>query len=273
LHHLRAAATIATMLKREIELLRFSGARVVRIIDGAGAHVGEHAHDWPVLSIFVLGSYENRSTVGDRSISSPSAVFYRAGATHENRVGRNGYEQLQIEFDPQWLRLRTDGLHPAHHWIGGRVAASARELASIWSSADASEAKVARATEDFLHRAMGDRDPNRPAWLTRVVQRLQSNRIPSTRMLARELGMHAGWLAEAYRSAMGEGLQETVRRRRVEVATGLLRHSAQPAADIAAAAGFCDQSHMIRAVRAVLGRTPTQIRAEWAGLTRVAPDA
>lgn len=261
------------MLKREIELLNFSGARVVRMIDGSNAHVAEHAHDWPVLSIFVLGSCDNRSIAGESTIASPSAVFYRAGAAHENRVGRYGYEQIQMEFDPRWLRS-VDTLHadPVRHWIGGPVAAAARALATLWSRPDAGEAAVVGATEEFFRRAMAHRDAKRPAWMQHVAQRLQSDVVPTTRELARELGLHAGWLAEAYRDAAGEGLHETVRRRRVAIATSLLRHSDRPPADIAATAGFCDQSHMIRSLRALLGRTPTQIRAEWNALTRDAPD-
>jgi AraC-like DNA-binding protein len=253
--------------KREIELLELSGARVVRIIDGADADVAEHSHDWPVLSIFVLGSCDNRSTLGDHAISSPSAVFYRAGVAHANRVGQFGYEQIQIELDPRWLRSvnMTDG-DPTRHWIGGRVAAAARVLASAWTRPGAAEDTVAKATEDFLRLAMNDRNAKRPVWLNRVVQCLHSDAVPTTRELARELGMHAGWLAEAYRVAAGEGLQETVRRRRVAIAASLLRQSDQSPAAIAAAAGFCDQSHMIRSLRAVLGRTPTQIRTEWTAL-------
>lgn len=255
------------MQKREIELHEFSGARVVRIIDGADAHVDEHAHDWPVLSIFVLGSCDNHSTLGEHAISSPSAVFYRAGALHENRAGRYGYEQIQMELDPRWLRpVDTSGADPVRHWIGGPVAAAARSLAKTWNTPNAAEATVAKATGDFLRMALQERSAKRPAWLNRVVQHLHSDAVPTTRELARELGMHAGWLAEAYRAATGEGLQETVRRRRVAMATSLLRHSERSPADIAAAAGFCDQSHMIRSLRAVLGRTPTQIRGEWTEL-------
>ena len=55
---------------------------------------------------------------------------------------------------------------------------------------------------------------------------------------------------------------ETVRRRRVERATVQLRASTAPLADIAAECGFCDQSHMNRAFRAVLGRTPLDVRRE-----------
>lgn len=67
---------------------------------------------------------------------------------------------------------------------------------------------------------------------------------------------------------MGKGIGETMRRKRVERATSLLRCSDAPAAEIAVAAGFCDQSHMIRAFRGLIGRTPSQVRAEWQALGR-----
>jgi transcriptional regulator GlxA family with amidase domain len=70
-------------------------------------------------------------------------------------------------------------------------------------------------------------------------------------------------MTQAYRSAVGEGIRETARRAKVEVAATMLRQTAIGAADIAAAAGFCDQSHMIRCFLSVLGRTPLQVRAEW----------
>ncbi|MDQ4087634.1 MAG: helix-turn-helix domain-containing protein, partial [Pseudomonadota bacterium] len=93
--------------------------------------------------------------------------------------------------------------------------------------------------------------------------RLAMDRPPPTRRLADELGLSPAWLAEAWRSTVGEGIGQALRRRRVATAANLLRVTALPAAQIAAAAGFCDQSHMIRAFHAVLGRTPAQVRAEW----------
>ena len=61
---------------------------------------------------------------------------------------------------------------------------------------------------------------------------------------------------------MGEGVGETRRRRRVETASALLRNTRLPLAEVALAAGFCDQSHMNRCFAAVLGRTPLQVRRE-----------
>ena len=74
----------------------------------------------------------------------------------------------------------------------------------------------------------------------------------------------------AYRAWRGEGLAETARRLRVERAALLLRGSDAPLADIALAAGFCDQSHMNRAFRAVLDRTPLDVRLETALLQPLA---
>ena len=78
----------------------FSGACVRRVIDRSLARVPEHAHDWPVLSLFVIGSYLNETEVGTRFICGPSAVFYRAGARHRNATAAVGFEQIEIEFDP-----------------------------------------------------------------------------------------------------------------------------------------------------------------------------
>jgi hypothetical protein len=60
---------------------RFSGASVQRVIDRSRACVPEHAHDRPVLSLFAMGAYANRTEAGERLLCGPSAVFYRAG-TH-----------------------------------------------------------------------------------------------------------------------------------------------------------------------------------------------
>jgi AraC family transcriptional regulator len=65
-----------------------------------------------------------------------------------------------------------------------------------------------------------------------------------------------------YRRTAGEGLQETIMRRRIERAVEPLRAADIPIAEIAAGTGFCDQSHLNRALKRLIGRTPAQVRAE-----------
>ncbi|HEY6922715.1 MAG TPA: helix-turn-helix domain-containing protein, partial [Steroidobacteraceae bacterium] len=80
--------------------------------------------------------------------------------------------------------------------------------------------------------------------------------------LARGACRHPSWLGSAYRQATGEGLQQTAARFRVERAARLLRESDQPYAGVAFEAGFCDQSHMNRTFRRLLGRSPATVRDE-----------
>src|SRR5262245_25498231 len=111
-------------------LQKFGGATVRRVVDRSGARVPEHAHDWPVLSIFVLGGDLNQTELGEAFIAGPSAVLYRAGAAHRNTVASSGFEQIEIELDPAWLGRALPGA-PVSRWIGGRGGAEARTLAQV----------------------------------------------------------------------------------------------------------------------------------------------
>lgn len=248
----------------EIGVRRFGGVRACRVVDAPHSSIGEHAHDWPVLSIYVAGGLKNTTEAGACSIESPWVVLYGAGASHSNRVGPRGFEQLEIEFDPDWLKLAaaTD-LRGVTHCIGGPVCLSARRLAQLWLHGNQGERLLMDATRAFVATALAAKSVGRPAWLASALTRVQSRPGTTAAQLASELGLNPHWLAQAYRVATGEGIRETARRTRVERAATLLRSTDLSAADIAAAAGFCDQSHMIRCFLQVLGRTPSQVENEW----------
>ncbi len=244
-------------------LLTISGARAIRVIEVPDSTIGEHAHDWPVLSLYVMGSCTRSFTSQVAQINGPCAVLHRLGEFHSSSVGATGLEQIDIEFDPAWLRLAGASLFDrTQHLRGGETGAAARRLSALWTGGLAAERTLSRATADFLQQALTSTAAREPHWLATVVAKIQDEHPPNTIDLARELHLHPGWLAQGYRSATGEGMQETLMRRRVERAVLLLRTSADRAAEIAAEAGFCDQSHMIRCFRRLLGRTPTDVRAE-----------
>jgi AraC-like DNA-binding protein len=248
----------------EIPLRRFGGAHAQRLVDAPGAELGEHSHDWPVLSIFVAGQVENRSETGTRNISSPCLVLYGAGAPHANSIGPDGFEEIQIEFDPDWLGSGSiRELGRPRHWVGRDAAAAARQLASLWCNVRTSEAQLREASAAFLATAQNVEPSRTPPWIIGAVRRLKEKPATSAIELAMHYGLSVHWVTQAYRSAVGEGIRETGRRARVEIAAKMLRQTASPAAEIAAAAGFCDQSHMIRCFLSVLGRTPLQVRTEW----------
>lgn len=254
----------------ETELRRFSGGRLVRIVDGGNSTTPEHSHDWPILSLFVMGDYRKLHQDGETKIAGPSAVLHCAGAPHTNIVGGAGLEQVELQFDPAWLQMERSAGRPVNCWIGGRVATAARWLASVWMKTEVEEPELIDCTRRFLSLAVSDPATPEPPWLGRLLERLEEDEIPSTRELARELDLHSAWLARAYRAAVGEGLQDTLRRRRVQRAVSLLRESGWPTAEVAIAAGFCDQSHMNRGFQHVLGRSPVRVRGEQIALAAFA---
>jgi AraC-like DNA-binding protein len=251
-------------------LRSFSGACIRRVIDRSHACVPEHAHDWPVLSLFVIGSYLNETEVGERFICGPSAVFYRAGARHRNTTAAVGFEQIEIEFDPAWLGSGLLPSLPVTLWVGGRVGTEARYLAHACEVA-ASAIRLRSALQRFLE--VVSRQPQRQlaSWIGPMTRRLREDTTLRISDLATEAHRHPSWVGSAYRHATGEGLQDTVARFRVEHAARLLRETGQPYAAIAIDAGFCDQSHMNRTFRRVLGRSPGAVREDRRDFRQTAP--
>ncbi len=237
----------------------FSGASIRRVVDRSGASVPEHAHDWPVLSLFVIGGYSNRTEIGETFIATPSAILYRAGAAHRNTVASTGFEQIEVEFDPAWLGCHCLPDVPVARWIGGRAGAEARTLVRVCSQ-ETDEERLRAAVRRFVELASREPERRSPRWLGAVTRRLSENTSLTVDELAGEVRRHPSWLGTAYKLATGEGVLQAAARLRVEVAVRLLRETDLSCAHIAADAGFCDQSHMNRAFRRVLGRPPSVVR-------------
>jgi AraC family transcriptional regulator len=252
------------------QMRNFSGASIRRVIDRSHACVPAHAHDWPVLSLFVMGAYFNETEVGAQFICGPSAVFYRAGAAHRNTIAALGFEQIEIEFDPAWIGLAGFPDGPVAQWIGGWAGRQARDLARACAG-EISEGRLRTAIRRFLGAAQRQPAREPASWIGGVTRRLREDPTLRITELAREAHRHPSWIGAAYRHATGEGLQESAARFRVERATRLLRETAEPHAAIAFEAGFCDQSHMNRTFRRVLGRSPAAVREERGNFRQSAP--
>jgi AraC-like DNA-binding protein len=242
-------------------LHRFTGAFVKRVIDRSHTRVPEHAHDWPVVSIYVIGSYLNETEIGEQFIAGPSVVFYRPGAAHRNTIAADGFEQIEIEFDPAWLGRSFLPAMPVQRWIGGDSRAVRQSLLHACGP-EGSELQLRAALRRFVGTAQVEPAGEPPGWAETVVRRLKNDTTLRVRDLAHGVDRHPSWIGSAYRRAAGEGLQETAARFRVERAASLLRETEQPCARVAVEAGFCDQSHMNRTFRRVLGRSPAEVRED-----------
>jgi AraC-like DNA-binding protein len=104
--------------------------------------------------------------------------------------------------------------------------------------------------------------PRPPAWVLRVRDLLEDCYVADLDItdLAGEAGVHRVHLARVFRAHFGTGPGEFVRRARFRRARELLLRTTLPLAQVALEAGFCDQSHLVRATRRALNMTPGALR-------------
>jgi len=249
----------------DLALHQFAGARAHRAVHTGVMDLPAHKHDWPCLAFHLLGAYDEINESGRRRIDGPAVAFHAAGAHHAERFDEAGAEVLIVTFDPAWLRL--DGLDAGRLrtrcWTEGEAAGRASLIAALWLDRETGEHRLRQETASFLARAAAaGASSRRPRWFEDVRHALRADPSRGAPQIAAKLGLNRAWLARAYRAVAGEGLRDAARRYRTERAVRLLRSSALSIAEVAAQAGFCDQSHLNRALKALTGRTPVQIRGE-----------
>lgn len=77
--------------------------------------------------------------------------------------------------------------------------------------------------------------------------------------LAGEAGVSASYLKVLFRESVGLPVHQYIIKRRVEYAAMLLTRGNLSPSQIAVQAGFCDQGHMARCMRRVLGLVPSEL--------------
>jgi AraC-like DNA-binding protein len=243
----------------------FAGVEAVHVQHAGPRHIPEHAHDWPNLTIPLLGHASEEYGTAKVRLSGGVAVYHPAGGAHTSDIDDCGLDTLGILFDPDWVAIegaRTDLGKPVS-WQGGHGAALARRLARLWMQPEVPEAELRCAMLRLLSAPR--RTPNVPEWLPVVQRAIAQEGVTSTSELARRVDLHPAWLAHSYRRVTGQGLQESLRMQRLEHAVADIRNTQRPLSEISHAAGFCDQAHMHRWTLALLGKTPGQLRAQAAG--------
>lgn len=81
--------------------------------------------------------------------------------------------------------------------------------------------------------------------------------------MARVVGVSPSHFKSLFKAAIGVPAHRYVMRRRVARAVELIQAGGLPLAKVAAATGFAHQSHLARAMRAVIGRTPGELQREY----------
>ena len=257
--------------RRPGELHGRTGARCTAggfiITDGfypPSLRIRRHDHELASLCIVMSGGYDEDYGNRCRRAEPGTAIVHPAGEHHANRHDPAPGRVLTIEVEHGRLDLlRQEFPIMDESWhgedrgltvIARRIAAEARQAGH----------GALTAVESLVLELLARVHPvQRPAargaqWLARVRDELEAfpGRPPPLGQLALLAGVHPVHLARAFRAAFGCSVGCYSRRLQVARAVILLDDPDLSLSAIALEAGFADQSHMTRLVRAQTGLPP-----------------
>lgn len=232
------------------------------VFDGAyppGHRFEPHTDGRPRISVVLRGAVKEEARGREEVASAASVVVKPADVRHRNAFGPEGARLVSVVLPEA---LWGDGLDDWRwHHAGPAGGAGLRFVRSLHQSPEAAEDHLWA----LLAAVAAERDGPGPVapWLLRAKEHMDDAPAdaPSVAALAADADVHPVSLARAFRRAFGVAPTTYRRRLRVRRAADLLASSDAPAAQVALDAGFADQSHMCRDVRAELGLTPGQLRA------------
>jgi AraC family transcriptional regulator len=204
-----------------------------------------HRHAGAYAALVLDGSHVECSADGPVHCAPGTLLLHPCFHAHGNRFGTGGAVVLNLPLDASCaagtdalLALQVPDLREARAvFRHGRLAAL-RELIAVSRP---------------LH---GEAN----AWQAELVRALHAGDEPIARIAAR-LGVSSAYASRAIQRAYGMGPQALRRELRWRHALRLLRGS-RPLAEVAAEAGFADQSHLHRITLACSGLTPARLRAQ-----------
>jgi AraC family transcriptional regulator len=242
------------------------GACEIRAMAASGREddVDTHTHEQAHFVLVLSGIYLSSARGAPSFAPSPFLVFNPVGTTHRDRF-MGGVGSFVT------LSLKTGALAGVPDVRLGEVAVAMHQ-----SSAIAAAFRIARevrgpsadavAVESAIWELLAGARPAPathrdllPAWAHRAYEAIMDRAAEgslSVGAVAADVGVHPVHLARVFRRAWGCSPGELLRWRRVQATSHLLLRTRLPAAEIAVAVGFVDQSHMTRAFRTAFGLTP-----------------
>lgn len=222
-----------------------------------------HEHTTAYLCLVTRGGYLQQAGGRDSECTQGLLLVHPEGHRHANRFGTGGARCLNVHpgdafaDDPAMRRLLADHRQlrlPDETRLRQRIE---RELAATDDAAPlALQAAVLELAALACRQQHGG--DTAPAWLARVLERLHDDpgTMPSLPALAALAGVHPAHLARSFQRAQGVSVGEYLRRLRVGRACAALADPRRSIAEVAADAGFADQSHFARVFRRVTGEPP-----------------
>ena len=225
--------------------------------------VPRHDHESAIVCVVLDGAFDERTRRGEHPCLPGTVRYSPPGDLHHIRLRESDMRCVVVALD-------RDDLPGS----GRRVYVQSPALARLARRLDdeagdpgccpiVAESMAVELFAGAVRHERRRRYRNPPRWLVDVRRTLDD--AASWSLSLHELGRLSGYsgahLAVAFREHFGLTIGDYIRSRQLSIARHELLRTRAPISQVAAMAGFADQSHLTRLMRRALGTTPARLRA------------
>jgi AraC-like DNA-binding protein len=225
-----------------------------------GHAMAAHDHDEDQRSVLLAGALQERAGSVTSELSAGVTGFKAAGVVHANDYGRDGALILAMD-GPAPRRARAQG---EWAWRGGVGLDAVRTVLGAAVSGAAPMSDAANDLDALLEGVApkvkaSDRPPR---WLMQVKAAVDEDPASArAETLAADAGVHRVHLSRRFAAAFGTPFSLYRRRAMMAKAVRTLLDDRDGAGAAAVEAGFADQAHFTRVLKAETGLTPARLAA------------
>jgi AraC family transcriptional regulator len=256
-------------LGRHIRKLQLSDFVLTESLYEPCSVVPEHAHLAPTLVLVVAGEAVEKLATTSHNLTPGSLIIRPPRETHSDHNGKRTVRLLNIEV----LANMNGPLHdftrvfgrPAY-LRGGLLPALAQR---IYKESKIKDSAANIVIEGLILEMLGTATRSLitapvtvPQWLRNSRDLLHEHFAEQLTLsdIAKTVGAHPTHLARSFKKHYGTTVGEYIRRLRLDWAATQLANTDDTIAEIAAAAGFYDQSHFSHSLKKYLGVSPLEFR-------------
>lgn len=229
----------------------------------------KHAHHVAFFNLILDGHYVEHINNRTNQLKPFTTIFHPSGIEHRDEIGPGGVRIFSIELRDEWLdRMREYGLIPGS-FIADHGSELTRLAIQLYREYRNRRCYFSLAIEGLILEMLAEvarsretEDKRPPCWLSQVVELLNSSfhEKLTVNAIAAAVNVHPVYLSRIFRRFYHQSIGDYQQKLRIQFALRELGKADMDLADIAAAAGFADQSHFTRVFKDLMGMTPGTFR-------------
>jgi AraC family transcriptional regulator len=244
------------------------GVVLTEVVHTQGRKLPQHTHESAYFGLLLSGGYAEQFSHSVAEYKPLTIGFHPPAMTHRDEIGAQGSRMFTIELRDAFLqRMRPYLTAPKFtpEIDGSDMAWLGLKLYRAFRGGDASELVVDSLCGEMLEQAgkiATTEDCGRTAWMKRALELLHGSFRESLTLegIARQVNVHPIHLSRVFRRTQACSLGEYVNRLRMQYACRQMGKEQIPLSELAAIAGFADQSHFGRVCKSLTGSTPGKLR-------------